>query len=237
MKKYLLILFLFQLFNLTYSQEKTINQIIGKSIKIERLEVAQNDFPKMMDYALAKEACSKLGEGWRIPTESELKILFLNKDEYSLNMRKAYWSTSDLDLDYAVLPSFYFHETLKIPKFQYLYSVRAVRINKDFINAIIGSSIILGKLEVSQYDFPIKMNHNDAKKACTDLGEGWRLPTKEELNYLFLNRDGITGFTNNNYWSIATNNGSGAWSQNFSNGFQNLIFNIYTYSIRAVRTK
>ena len=81
------------------------------------------------------------------------------------------------------------------------------------------------------------MNLADAKKACTDLGEGWRLPTKEELNYLFLNRDGITGFTNNNYWSIATNNGSGAWSQNFSNGFQNLIFNIYTYSVRAVRTK
>ena len=77
MKKHLLIFIFLQHFHLLYSQEKLINPIIGKSIKIERLEVAQNDFPKMMYWEVAMKACSKLGEDWRIPTESELKILFL----------------------------------------------------------------------------------------------------------------------------------------------------------------
>ena len=237
MKNYLFILLFLQHFNLLYSQEKLINPIIGKSIKIERLEVAQNDFPKMMYWEVAMKACSKLGEDWRIPTESELKILFLNKDEYPLNMRKAYWSSSDLDFNYAVTPSFSFDDSGKFAEFEYVYSVRAVRINKDYINSIIGSKVIIGNLEISQYDFPEKMNLADAKKACTDLGEGWRLPTKEELSFLYQKKDEIGGFAKNNYWSSSIKNSSGAWSQNFSNGFQNLIFNIYTYNVRGVRTK
>lgn len=235
MKKYLLILIFLQHFNLLYSQEKLINPIIGKSIKIEKLEVAQNDFPKMMYWELAIKSCSKLGEGWRIPTESELKILFLNKDEYPLNMRKAYWSSSDLDLNSAVPPSFYFDDSGRFPEFQYVYSVRAVRISKDFINAIIGSPIKLGNLEVSQFDFPQKMNLADAKKSCADLGVGWRLPTKEELSFLYQKKDEIGNFSKSNYWSSSTIYASGAWSQNFSNGFQNLIYNIYNYQVRAVR--
>lgn len=236
MKKYLLVLLLLNLINLAYSQEKSINPIIGKSIKIERLEVAQNDFPKMMYWEAAIKACSKLGEGWRIPTESELKVLYLNKDEYPLNMHKAYWSSSDLDLGYANPPSFYFDESGKFPEFQYVYSVRAVRISKDFINAIVGSPIKVGNLEVSQFDFPQKMNLADAKKSCTDLGFGWRLPTKEELSFLYQKKDEIGSFSKSNYWSSSTNNGSGAWSQNFSNGFQNLIYNIYNYQVRAVKS-
>lgn len=236
MKKHLLILIYLQHFNLLYSQEKLINPIIGNSIKIERLEVAQNDFPKMMYWEAAIKACSKLGEGWRIPTESELKILYLNKDEYPLNMRKAYWSSSDLDLEYANPPSFYFDDSGKFPEFQYVYSVRAVRISKDFINAIVGSPIKVGNLEVTQFDFPQKMNLADAKKSCTDLGVGWRLPTKEELSFLYQKKDEIGSFSKSNYWSSSTNNASGAWSQNFSNGFQNLIYNIYNYQVRAVRT-
>lgn len=236
MKKHLLILLFLQNFNLSYSQEKIINPIIGNSIKIERLEVAQNDFPKMMYWEAAMKACSKLGEGWRIPTESELKILYLNKDEYPLNMRKAYWSSSDLEYNYAVTPSFYFDNSGKFPEFQYVYSVRAVRINKDFINAILGSTIKIGNLEISQFDFPEKMNLTDAKKSCNDLGVGWRLPNKEELSFLYQKKDEIGGFSKNNYWSNTDNNASGAWSQNFSNGFQNLIYNIYKYQVRAIRT-
>ena len=236
MKKYLLVLLLLNLINLVYSQEKSINPIIGKSIRIERLEVAQNDFPKMMYWEAAIKACSRLGEGWRIPTESELKILFLNKDEYPLNMRKAYWSSSDLDLGYANPPSFYFDDSVKFPEFQYVYSVRAVRISNDFINAIVGSPIKVGNLEVSQFDFPEKMNLADAKKSCIDLGVGWRLPTKEELSFLYQKKDEIGGFSKSNYWSNSDNNASGAWSQNFSSGFQNLIYNIYKYQIRAVKS-
>ena len=38
-------------------------------------------------------------------------------------------------------------------------------------------------------------------KACAALGGGWRLPTKDELNILYENKDKIGGFASNNYWS------------------------------------
>jgi hypothetical protein len=46
----------------------------------------------------------------------------------------------------------------------------------------IGKSIKIGILEIAQHDFPIKMNWNDATKACSELGENWRVPTRYELN-------------------------------------------------------
>jgi hypothetical protein len=106
--------------------------------------------------------------------------------------------------------------------------------NTDYKN-IIGKPIKIGNIEVAQYDFPKKMNWEDAKIFCTNLGKGWRLPTIEELSFLYQNKDEIGSFSKSNYWSNSTNNASGAWSQNFSNGFQNLIYNIYNYQVRAVR--
>ena len=44
------------------------------------------------------------------------------------------------------------------------------------------------KLEVMMEDLG-KMKFEDAKKACDDLGEGWRLPTKKELKLLYRKSD------------------------------------------------
>lgn len=32
------------------------------------------------------------------------------------------------------------------------------------------------------------MRWSDAKRTCADLGDGWRLPSKSELNILYKNR-------------------------------------------------
>jgi len=40
-----------------------------------------------------------------------------------------------------------------------------------------------------------------AIKICENYGEGWHLPTKDELNCLYKNKDTIGGFTNIYYWS------------------------------------
>jgi hypothetical protein len=72
--------------------------------------------------------------------------------------------------------------------------------NTDFKN-IVGKSVMIGRIEVAQYDFPIFMNWVDATKACADLGDGWRLPTKDELKYLYVNKIAIGEFTNKSYWS------------------------------------
>jgi len=76
--------------------------------------------------------------------------------------------------------------------------------NSDIKN-IIGNTVDIEDIEVTQYDFPTEMNWYDAKKACEALGDGWRLPTQVELNILFQNRDKIGGFIKYydypNYWS------------------------------------
>ena len=111
--------------------------------------------------------------------------------------------------------------------------------NTDYKN-IIGKPIKIGNLEIAQYDFPDKMNLNDAKKACADLGEGWKLPSQDELNYLYENKVAIGGFANNRYWSSAElptrDFYSGAWYQNFGNGNQANDDKDDTYYVRAVRT-
>jgi len=81
------------------------------------------------------------------------------------------------------------------------------------------------------------MNWDDAKKACAALGNGWRLPTKDELNILNENIIYIEGFSYGTYWtSTESDDISGAWSKNFSNSKQ---FNYFKYEpnyVRAVRT-
>jgi hypothetical protein len=78
--------------------------------------------------------------------------------------------------------------------------------NSDIKN-IIGNTVNIEDIEVTKYDFPEEMNWYDAKKACEALGEGWRLPTQDELNILFQNRDKIggwaftPGFGYRFYWS------------------------------------
>jgi hypothetical protein len=74
--------------------------------------------------------------------------------------------------------------------------------NTDYTN-IIGKSIRIGNLEIAQYDFPETMNWGDGKKACEALGNGWRLPTKDELNLMFENKDKIGVFSDYPYWGSA----------------------------------
>ena len=93
--------------------------------------------------------------------------------------------------------------------------------------AIIGKPIKIANLLVAENDFPRELNWNDANKACRALGNGWRLPTKAELNVLYKNRRKIGRFMDNFYWSSTElpneNNDNltpaNAWSQNLYNGY------------------
>ena len=67
-----------------------------------------------------------------------------------------------------------------------------------------------------------RMNWHEAKIACKKLGPGWRLPTKDELNMLYENKEEIGGFVNNYYWSSTENDNNNAWKQSFANGLQNI---------------
>ena len=84
--------------------------------------------------------------------------------------------------------------------------------------SVIGIPIKIGNLEVAQYDFPNKMNLGDAKIACAALAEGWRLPTRSELDTLYQNRVAIGGFSGNYYWSSMESGKNSTWILSIVNG-------------------
>lgn len=79
-----------------------------------------------------------------------------------------------------------------------------------------------------------------AVKLCYDLLLGgysdWYLPSKNELNKLFLNKVVIGGFaTYNCYWSSTEVDSNNAWTQGFSTGNQHLENKNDDDVVRAVR--
>jgi len=91
----------------------------------------------------------------------------------------------------------------------------------------------IGGLEVS--DNLGNMNWDEAKIACKKLGTGWRLPTKDELDMIYKNREEIGGFASNYYWSSSEYGNTNAWIQLFSSGYQNYSNKDTNYFVRVVR--
>jgi len=99
---------------------------------------------------------------------------------------------------------------------------------------ITGNAQKIGKLEVAQRDFPSQLKWDEAFKACTKLGPGWRLPNKDELNLLFLNKGKIGGFSGPYYWTVSESSDGRAWLQFFNDGTQDDYYKISKCWVRAV---
>ncbi len=65
---------------------------------------------------------------------------------------------------------------------------------------------------------------------------GWFLPSKDELNELYLQRAVVGGLSSDYYWSSSEGSSSGAWAQNFTNGVQSSSSKNLTLRVRAVRS-
>jgi hypothetical protein len=78
-----------------------------------------------------------------------------------------------------------------------------------------------------------------AAKLCYDLVlngfSDWYLPSKDELNKLYLNQAVIGGFNNVLYWSSSENSNVIAWGQDFNDGSQDASVKYAPYHVRAVR--
>lgn len=102
-------------------------------------------------------------------------------------------------------------------------------------------TIVIGNLEIAPTDYPEKMRWFLAQQACTKLGDGWRLPTIEELRIMYDNREKIGGFDDwGNYWSTSVNEETPTFVEVFSfhdGKHYNVSKTDYNYSFRAVRSK
>ena len=78
-----------------------------------------------------------------------------------------------------------------------------------------------------------------AAQLCNDLivsgYDDWFLPSKDELNKLYLNKVAIGGFADYLYWSSSEGNAYYAWFQYFNDGFQYDYLKYNTSRVRAVR--
>jgi hypothetical protein len=89
---------------------------------------------------------------------------------------------------------------------------------------------------------------SSAASMCANYDDGtyddWFLPSKDELNEMYLNigqgnalgLGNIGGFVNNAYWSSTESSNTKAWYEHFSNGYQNKTYKSFTDKVRAIRT-
>ena len=96
------------------------------------------------------------------------------------------------------------------------------------------STIKIGNLEVMTENLG-DMSWDEANIACVKVGDGWRLPTKDELKILYENKDKIGGFANGYYWSSTETGNDDAWGQYFLNGVQSFGIKGNGCDVRAIR--
>ncbi len=105
-----------------------------------------------------------------------------------------------------------------------------------FIDATGQHGVIAAEADLPGGD---KYSWEAAKKACSDLRENgysdWRLPSKEELNQLYINRSAVGGFADVNYWSSTEYDATTAQTLNFGSGDQSYASKYGEWRVRPVR--
>jgi hypothetical protein len=95
------------------------------------------------------------------------------------------------------------------------------------------------KIKVQIKDLENTMTWNEATKACAKIGEGWRLPTKEEQELINqeLHQKGKGSFKSGLYWSGTDNDEmeNSAWTFDFENGGNSSNLKGDPLNVRAVR--
>jgi hypothetical protein len=87
--------------------------------------------------------------------------------------------------------------------------------------------------------FAAAICHNLSQSMNGVTYSDWYLPSKDELNKLYLKKAQIGGFSGGNYWSSsegAPPDDLFAWYQSFSDGYQSFEYKYFTFHVRAVRS-
>jgi len=91
------------------------------------------------------------------------------------------------------------------------------RFEKERIRLLTSNTFKFKKFEIASSPFPCGLNWEDANKACSTLGDGWRLPTDKELQKIYKNRYKINNneLFNSWWWSSSKNSSGRFWAMSF----------------------
>jgi hypothetical protein len=231
-----------------FQQENYIvNGNVGSTIIIDNLEIPQRDFLEKVNLYGAVEICEDLGNGWRLPTQKELMILFFNKDKIGGFQKSRYWCYTSNEGNNVDFKSGYSLRSYDQNEFR-VRPIRISKLPKTQLDSLMlydnfKSSIRIDTLEIARNDFGTLMKWEDAINKTKELGNGWRLPTKEELKIMFKNKEKISWLKSEAYWSSSSeslNKGRDCFdcvfTKHFSNGYENNINKNQYFFVRVVRT-
>ena len=75
----------------------------------------------------------------------------------------------------------------------------------------------IGNLEILNKEFGTWI-YDVANSKCKKLGDGWRLPTPEELQVIYENKSKLWNFRYQHYWGLYENTTEGYVQMDFTNG-------------------
>lgn len=76
---------------------------------------------------------------------------------------------------------------------------------------------------------------NEAIKVVKEFGEGWRLPTKDELDLMYQYKKELSGFGAYSYWSSSEYSAYDTWAKDFRSSGQYVTDKKYGCRVRLVR--
>jgi|688.fasta_scaffold00172_64 hypothetical protein len=184
-------------------------------------EIADKATTKKMNWNDAVAYIESLGEGWRLPTIEELHEIYNSENDFT---KDYYWSSTEGSGDGAWGQNLSDGNQFNFFKGYSAY-VRAVR-------DIVKQNPTL-PFEIATRSPEKMMTWYEAVEYVKSLGDGWRLPTKKELNQIY---ESNNDFIKDNYWSGTEGVSNGAWRQDMSDGYQGHGNKFNGNYVRAVRS-
>jgi hypothetical protein len=93
----------------------------------------------------------------------------------------------------------------------------------------------VGTGEQNTADIIAGCNETTAASVAAAYGPGWYLPSKDELNLLYSQKDVVGGFASDFYWCSSQDSSNDAWYQYFTSGYQGDGNKSSAHRVRAVR--
>ena len=102
---------------------------------------------------------------------------------------------------------------------------------EEFVPMILNKTI-----SIEIHPDEVKLTWDEAVEYCKNLGDGWRLPTIQELWYISENEHLSSLFKDKSYfWSSTEYDNLTAWYFNFFNGYAVDYAKDFAYYVRAVK--